>query len=173
MCDSFYESMDYSSHNFGHDLYLVSAEERMAFESTSIEELDQAWKSYTGEYQDEQTRPLPDVSSPMQTLMNYLLFTDKTLFTVCLVDGSTWQGYLIDYKYNSPPRLMTLPKLSYNYNGFDDFCDARDLVNFILSRADNLDLDEDEDPLNFIRTAGENSKSWASILQEITSTDTL
>lgn len=166
MCDSFYEPSDNWTDNIGDgygDSYSISVDERMAADPICYEELEEAWNSYADEDNIQFTSNEP---SSLDILMDYMITSSgQTQFNVHLRDGTIWTGYM--YRFYAPPTLITLPKFSHNYNGYDSFNNPRGLVNFILERSHQTLLQNDEDPLDFIWTTGDNGKSWTKILQEL------
>jgi hypothetical protein len=166
MCDLFYEPSDHWSDNIGDgyddgysNSYSVSVDERMAAEPVTYEELEEAWNSYMEE--DNIQPPL----NPWETLMNHICELGLIRFNIRLPDETPWRGVILenDDVYSS---LRILPQPSHNYPGYNEFNNPRDLVNFILARAEFHPLNADQDPLDFIWTTENNARSWAMIQRE-------
>jgi hypothetical protein len=186
MTESFYEPLDHWTDSIGYDGgYTMSIEERLAAEPVSYEDLEESWQAYKedlGEswqaYKEDiqygghtpARRPTRATRTPWQALTDYLLTTHQTFFTVTIRD-STIHGRL--QTISGEPYMTTLPhtvgptESDDVYYSYESFSCPRHLVNHLATVCGYSDIDDDDDPLNYISTHGEQSKTWARISSEL------
>ena len=176
MYDSYHEPTEHWTDSCGtsDNRWEVSIEERMAEELFSYEDAVASYTSYMEEAPQEQAQlsgtGTDSGSGPFELLMEYLKTLGFRDFEVSFDNGTKWRGYVTDY---NGIVFMTLPLLAgpsdapTQYNGFNCFSNVLDLVNHFRFEEGLFDLDEEQDPLDFIYVVRGVRKSWSRLQREI------
>ena len=167
MCDSYYEPADHWTDSCGvnDNAWSISVDERMASEPITYEDAVQGYEEESVDNLQETAAP-----TPYDRLIEYLKAIGMLDFEVRFDQGTKWKGCIMNY---CGTVFMTLPLLAgpsdtpTQYNGFNSFGNVLDLVNHFRFEEGLCDLDEDQDPLDFIYVATGIPKTWGRLMREI------
>jgi len=174
MTDSFYEPLAHWTDSVGYDDgYTMSIDERLAADPVSYEDMEQSWLAYQEELE-QPRRPKKNTIGKCETLMDYLFATNKSSF-VTIIQEPYIPGYLQSNTHQS--YMVTLPYIvgptesDIVYMGYERFNNTREIVNHLTVVCGYPDVNDDDNPLDYIYTCDENPKSWARINQELDDID--